>query len=393
MLTAGIALGSVAEVLALNPVLVATVNPTNGYGALALSGRYLYSVGTSLSIFDISNPSDPVQVGMADIGRVGGSALAVSGNHAFVLVGTLANYYGANLAIFDVSNPTNPIPVGQINNNDWFGVGVSGQYVYLGGGSGPTGYFVQLYDISDPANPVSVSQIKSGVIDAVSSIAIRNNLAYTTGSGTWLLVSDISDPANPKTPQQNLQAAGFDLALSGPFAFVAEGETNYMTIWNVSNPTNCVLVPNHANAVGSSVVVWGDYAFTAGSMGLRITDISDPTNATLVFDGIAGGHILATYAQIHTIAVSKNYAYQGTAAGLLVYSLGISAPPLTMRTDSNTLLLSWPAPTGAFAVQESPDLNPADWTTLTNAAVVVASENRMTISKPAETMFYRLVCQ
>jgi hypothetical protein len=377
---------------AINPVLITNVAPNNGFGSLVISGKYLYSVGDAFRIFDISNPANPVQVGTGNIGGFGASGLAVSGNHAFVLTGTLQNYYGAYLSIFDISNPLNPIAIGQINSNGWFSVGVSGQFLYLGGGGGIDSYYVYIYDISNPANPVNVVYFNSGRLNPIYSIAIAKPYAYLAGNS--LVVCDVSDPSNPTLPPQNDAGGGYDIALSGNFAYLATGDTNYMSICDISNPTNQIVIPNYANAVGNCVVVWGNYTFTSGTMGLRITDISNPRNAKLVFNSNPYYDAYTpSYQQNHMVAVSGDYAYQGTTQGLLVYSLGITDPPLSVSATSTNVLLCWATPTGAFLVQQNPDLNPAHWTTLTNTSVVVGSQNQVTIPKPPGRMFYRLASQ
>ena len=68
-------------------------------------------------------------------------------------------------------------------------------------------------------------------------------------------------------------------------------------------------------------------------------------------------------------------------------------PPLTITSTPNHLLLSWSTPAAAFAVQQNPDLNPAHWTTLTNASVVVGSQNQVTLPTSQGSMFYRLISQ
>ena len=373
-----------SQVLAeVNPVLLTNLAPTSGFGALAVSDGYLYSAGDAFRIFDISNRANPVQVGTVNVGS---SGLALSGNHALVLNGSLHSYYGAILSIFDVSDPANPISIGEIPGS-WFSVAASGRFVYLGGGSGPTGYWVSIYDISDPANPASVGRINTGGF--VTSIVVRNNFAYMVGYSTWLLVSDVSDPFNPITPQQNAAGAGFDVALSGNFACIATGFTNTLEIYDISNQTNHFIVSNPL-AYGQSVTVSGNYAYVVGGNFLSIVNISNPTNASIVLSDNA---LPPGFAQPHMAAVSGNYAYVGTVAGLRVYYLAMPAPPLGISSSTSNILLSWPTPTGAFEVQQSPDLHLANWITLTNRPVVVGSKNQVAIPKPDGTMFYRLALQ
>ncbi len=91
--------------------------------------------------------------------------------------------------------------------------------------------------------------------------------------------------------------------MSGDFAYVAAG-TSGLAVIDISDPTNPgapVYEATNGNAVG--VYVSGDYAYVAnGGSGLAVIDISDPTNpGTPVYEamtGIARG-----------VYVSGNYAY------------------------------------------------------------------------------------
>ena len=60
---------------------------------------------------------------------------------------------------------------------------------------------------------------------------------------------------------------------------------------------------------------------------------------------------------------------------------------------TNTILLSWPVEVTTYALQQSPDLSPTHWITLTNAPVVVGSQNEVILPRPQGRMFYRLLSQ
>lgn len=66
-------------------------------------------------------------------------------------------------------------------------------------------------------------------------------------------------------------------------------------------------------------------------------------------------------------------------------------PPLNLiLTSTNTLLFSWPAG-GSFILQQSRNMNATNWTALTNPPVTVGAESQITIFRPLENTFYRLV--
>jgi len=91
--------------------------------------------------------------------------------------------------------------------------------------------------------------------------------------------------------QTNLECVGHindsefganDVAVSGHYAFLANGNDG-LRIYDVSNPTNPICV-GHTNDVGRGgcamgIALFGDYAYVANSNdGMRIYDVSDPAH-------------------------------------------------------------------------------------------------------------------
>ena len=372
-----ILLGLATQVRAINPILVTNMTFAGGIGSLAVSGNYLYTAGVALSIFDISNPTNPVQVGSTNL-LYGGTGLAVSGNLAFVLDG------GYTFEVFDISTPQQPLRIGQVTGN-WQTMTVSGHYAHLNR---------SIYDISNPANPVQVGELNTlGPGQFMTHfVAVSNNYVYAAVAGTGLVVFDATDPTNPtKVGQASIpNVSPFDIVKAGNYIFLGSDTNVGFTVFSISNPTNPVVVSQPLVCCDLTVSVAGNFAYSVAGP-VVLLDVSDPTNAvgvSFIYSGIG----LAT-----TVAGFGNYFYAAETAdfvGLSIYSLGL--PPPTSRIDqssANVLLLSWPTPTGAFAVQQNPDLNPAHWTTLTNASIVVGSQNQVTLPRPQGTMFYRLVSQ
>lgn len=79
--------------------------------------------------------------------------------------------------------------------------------------------------------------------------------------------------------------------------------------------------------------------------------------------------------------------------GLTPIVLAFDANPrvnLSLST-TNTLIVSWGQLYPLYIVQQSPRLNPPDWTTLTNARAVIGQGYGVILPKPETMMFYRLV--
>jgi hypothetical protein len=63
------------------------------------------------------------------------------------------------------------------------------------------------------------------------------------------------------------------------------------------------------------------------------------------------------------------------------------------QTPTNTVLFTWPTNITTYALQQDSDLSTTNWTTLTNKPVVVGFQHQVTIPKPDNNMFYRLISQ
>lgn len=251
----------------------------------------------------------------------------------------------------------------------------SGDYIYLGEGSGLT-----VLDVSDPTRP---RQVGSLVLDGfdVTGVAFAGTTAYVV-NGKGLQVVDLSDPARP------VQLASLDttkpaasVAVTGVLAYVGLGfhDDGGLAIVNVSDPTEPALVGSYDSAHGvRGIRIEDGYAYLANSAaGLVILDLSNPivptfvsayptlssatdvevlSNRAYVTDRWSGLHILnvadpahpsllGSYApgpgQMTTdVAVVGTIAYlAGGSGGLRILDVSNPANPI-LRAISNA---GWPA--------------------------------------------------
>lgn len=372
--------GTKASAAPITPVKVAEMPfaSLQQFNSLRLQGNYLYTTGLGFQIFDISNRTNPVNI--ATIGlSYGGGSLSVSGKYAYVLEGNSS--YGGALHVFDVSTPAHPTQVTQFSGG--YCISVFGQYAFLDS---------TIYDISNPANPLELGQLPGvGPVDWTGNfVSVAGNYAYVAQNGTGLVVFDITDPSHAvQVGQASSGLYAWEVVLNGNYAYIAAATNCGLAAFNISNPTNPVALPCWIPGA-QRVTVSGNFAFLDWA-GLTILDISNPTNMVVVADDESYG----TYAL--RIAVTGNYAYvagvaQGTGQPSLgVYRLDVPAPPLGISTtQTNSVVLTWPAPTIAFAVQQTHDLNSNNWVTLTNTPDLVASMNQIVLPAPPQNTFYRL---
>jgi hypothetical protein len=286
-----------------------------------------------LQIIDISNPANPVAVGLYD---TEGNALGVtlSGNYAYVAASS------GGLQIIDISNPANPVAVGHYDTSGSAkGVALSGNYAYVA----DNGDGLQIIDISNPANPVAV--VLYDTLGSSQGIALDGNYAYVADWNSGLQIIDISNPANPvAVGHYDTEGYARGVALSGNYAYVADGYWGGLQIVDISDPANPVAV-GHYDTSGDAkgVALSGNYAYVAdGSKGLQIIDISDPANPWLrgYYD---------TSGDAKGVALSGNYIYVADGDNRLEIfrfnppqpgSLQFSAASFTVKENDTSLEIS-----------------------------------------------------
>jgi len=138
------------------------------------------------------------------------------------------------------------------------------------------------------------------------AVAVQRDYAYI-GEGGALTILDVSNPAAPSVMGKTVPFPEVvqDVYVSGDYAYVAAGEGGLRVV-DVSTPTNptevgCYDTPGYAN----SVAVSGSYAYVADwYAGLRVVDVSDPAHPTEV-----GSY--DTPGSARGVVVSGGYAYVG----------------------------------------------------------------------------------
>jgi hypothetical protein len=60
-------------------------------------------------------------------------------------------------------------------------------------------------------------------------------------------------------------------------------------------------------------------------------------------------------------------------------------------SNTNSVIVSWPAASGSFSLQQNSNLSTTTWTTVTNMVNLVGTNNQVKIAPPVGNRFYRLV--
>jgi len=183
---------------------------------------------------------------------------------------------------------------------------------------------------------------QTGSVDVIGSydtpgtaegVAVSGSYAYVAdGSGGFLHVINVSNPAAP-TLTSSYDTSGYagGVAVSGSYAYVADGSGGLQII-NISNPAAPTLTSSYDTAdFAYGMVVSGSTVYVADhASGLQIINVSNPAVPTLIgsYDtpGLAYG-----------VAVNGSYAYVADGSGgLQIINISNPAAP-TLSSSYDTL--------------------------------------------------------
>ncbi|MBN1888119.1 MAG: IPT/TIG domain-containing protein [Thermoflexales bacterium] len=284
--------------------------------ALATSGHYAYvSEGMSFVVFDISTPSNPVELGRTMLPDMAWE-IKIVGDYAYVAA------WSKGLQVVDISDPAAPSVVGSWGRADrtgWvYAVGVKNGYAYLGGYDN-----IVVLNVSDPASPAYVKDV--GGTFSAQAMAIDGSSLYIAGSNAGLVIYDLSDPTTPALVSAfNPTGYGYTygLALAGAYAYLADG-TYGMRIVDISDPASPTQVgkypPEGYNHSGSfrKVALGGNFAYLADDdHGLWVIDISTSTapashSSVAIADGVSD----VAFANDHVFTAQDQFKAFSAAAG------------------------------------------------------------------------------
>jgi hypothetical protein len=189
---------------------------------------------------------------------------------------------------------------------------------------------------------------------------------------------------------------------------------NFFDPVNGNIPTGCLNLAGTTVIISSNAVEFG-YAdvtatITADFTGTQLVVTESPLNTTLynpiqmVFtdsaftnlsaasDGFPNGGLAGS---LNGGVITLNWAGGDLASGTSVQAVfRVNPPPLPLLsiqlTPTNAVVISWPAPSTGFALQQNGTLDPASWVTVTNSTSVANGQNQVIVSPPVGTQFYRL---
>jgi len=307
-----------------SPALLGIFELQDWITGISVAGDLVYvSMWRHLAVIDVLDKSNPVQAGIINV-PYDLSGIAVSGSYAYCPSNGEwdgFDWINRGLRIFDISNPANPLPIGLFDSNS--GVSshlfVAGNIVYL-----PChGDGLMLIDVTDPALPILAStylSVPAG--NAFEGVYVAGNNAYIANGGVFEIV-DVTDPLNPLyLGSANHHYGGFNLAVSGNIACLASNE-NGMTIFNVSNTASPVIAGRFdTGGLPRSFAFSGSNMFVVrGIGGLHILDITNPAAPGFVSEYDPDNHMTK-------VAVVAPYAYVTGNMGFSIIDVTNPSTPL-----------------------------------------------------------------
>ncbi len=236
---------------------------------------YVFGVG-GMAIFDITDPTTPVELGRYE-------PLGHPYNRFYrgAVSGTVACGGGRGdlLTIMDVSSPAVPNAIafhGSVGQS-YEGAEMNASHIYACRHSDG----LEIIDITTPSVPVTVATIK-GLINSWD-VALSGNFAYVADGLGGLAVIDITNPAAPiHITSLPTSGAAVDVAISGNTAVVTVGSAG-IDIFDLAAPAAPVLLSTiNTSGLATNVAIAGDLVYVADWDDVETFDISNPAFPVLV---------------------------------------------------------------------------------------------------------------
>jgi hypothetical protein len=286
---------------------------------VSVVGSYGYITGLGLHVVDISNPANPQIVGSVPTYSTP-RALAVVWPHVYVA----GSDFEQGLDVINVANPTSPVVVGSLHGTGRFpsSVAVSNAYALVTLSAFSDGRLA-VFDVSNPAAPAFAGGIQ---LSSAWDVAVSGRYAFVADGAAGLTVLDILSPNQPVIVG-SVATGGFTegVMVSDDFAYVcAPFATPDFQVFDISNPTSPSFLGG-ATIPGdpTDVMAIGNFAYIADRDGsLAVVDVTD--SGAPVFVGS-----VATGSGANAVALaSPNVVVADTFGGLLIY------PPQCVATAS-----------------------------------------------------------
>lgn len=182
---------------------------------------------------------------------------------------------------------------------------------------------IEFVDVSNPASP-TIAATLSPPANFPMAIQVENNYAYFGGGMVgYFMIADITNINAPFITGITYQigGTGYQIAIKGNYAFMPINADTLYSI-DISNKTN----PFVANKIyiggqGVGISIRGNYAYVGTNVGLKVVDISTPTNMTV------SSNIIGNYNNISEDTLNKRIFVAKNSGGFEVMNVTNPANP------------------------------------------------------------------
>jgi hypothetical protein len=222
---------------------------------------YVCSGASGLTIWSLSDPTQPVKLGKYDTPGYA-SSIDVMGHYAFVACAD------AGLCVLDVTHSDDPKEVGHFEMTSATCLHVSGRYAYI------ADLGLRILDISNPTTPMEISYYETPGV--AFGLDVIDGHAYVADDWCGLRIIDISEPKNPHEVGYFLTpgyAWGVYVANSLAYVSACEEGLRVIDFTDVSDPREIAHYETSEAIVNA--LTYGSHIYMADAAdGLRIVSMT-----------------------------------------------------------------------------------------------------------------------
>ncbi len=241
--------------------------------SMHVNGNYLYVAKGfgGLETYDISYITEPILVSELD--------MDVAVLDVLVLQDLVYAVFDNSLLIVNITNPSDPEEVGKWSSTEH----VFFQKILLYNSTAillVSRTLIYLLDVSDPLQP---EQLTNFNVEEVNDAAISGNHLYLASNDS-IIVYDISSDSFNQVESYTFNGTVTRIEVSGELVHViVNWESYYLVMMDFISPPN-VLYSSQASQFNDleDIVVKGDLVYLAGAPLLNVLNISDPNNAVFL---------------------------------------------------------------------------------------------------------------
>lgn len=289
-------------------------------------GQYLYAASgyetpTKIYIWSLSNPASPTYQGsctIPDFCNHNESALVVSGNTAYI--GTLGGTY-----IINLTNHSSPQVVGKLTTTYGDRLSINSSVLHVANWN-----TVKLWDISsNPISPTFLYSIESLPAYATTQIAAQGGYDYVAHQTALHVINTSTNPPYITTSRSITPSIGNadKIARKGSTLFLTTGP-GFLSL-DISNPTSPQPLQLVGNRWSIAVKVDGNFLYNQASDYLEVWNISNP-QAMVLTDEVplanGSGQLSVDGGLVSACSNGKVYLYETDGTGALTQK-SVSTPP------------------------------------------------------------------